>query len=51
MVTGIFLSTILFSAMGLSFLQPASSIIIPIKYKDPVDSIFKAKLFEEFNII
>ena len=27
------------------------SIIIPRKYKDPVDSIFKAKLFEEFNII
>ena len=27
------------------------SIIIPRKYKDPVESIFNAKLFEEFNII
>lgn len=27
------------------------SIIIPIKYKDPVESIFNSKLFEEFNII
>ena len=27
------------------------SIIIPKKYKDPVESIFNSKLFEEFNII
>ena len=27
------------------------SIIIPRKYKDPVESIFNTKLFEEFNII
>ena len=27
------------------------SIIIPRKYKDPVESIFNSKLFEEFNII